>query len=93
MSKGNVHRTNGTNLTTANELRHRSDITHHKSKPVALHFNLKNHSVNNLKILALTKVNSKRRYDREIMEQRFIAKFNCVELGLNRDLSFMAHYN
>ena len=31
-------------------------------------------------------------FDRLIQEQKFIFMFDCVNLGLNRDLAFMANY-
>ena len=82
---------------TGNNLRtrlngHKNDIRHQKDKPVAIHFNLPNHSCTNLKVAVLRRSSSTNKHQREIEEQQIIRKFNCIAEGLNRDFSFMAHY-
>ena len=71
---------------------HRNDYVHNRNKPVAEHFNLDNHDLDNLKVMVLKYSTSNSKQDRLIQEQKFIFMFDCVNLGLNRDLAFMANY-
>ena len=71
---------------------HRNDYVHNRNKPVAEHFNLDNHDLDNLKVMVLKYSTSNSKQGRLIQEQKFIFVFDCVNLGLNRDLAFMANY-
>ncbi|XP_074642873.1 uncharacterized protein LOC141900033 [Tubulanus polymorphus] len=72
---------------------HKFDIRQKKmDKPIGEHFNLPNHTISNLKVTALHKMNTSNKHTREIMEQKLVQRGDTVNLGLNRDLGFMSHY-
>ena len=45
-----------------------------------------------MEVMVLKYSTSNSKQDRLIQEQKFISMFDCVNLGLNRDLAFMANY-
>ena len=82
---------------TGNNLRqrlngHKSDIRKKKNTPVADHFNLPNHSLQDLQVCVLRRLSNDNRRQRIIAEQQLIRKFDTVQNGLNKDYAFMSHY-
>ncbi|XP_033121310.1 uncharacterized protein LOC117120378 [Anneissia japonica] len=72
---------------------HKFDIRHKLiKKPVAEHFTSTGHTINNLRVAVVKKGNFKNNLDREICEQKIIKQLDCVNLGLNKDYGFLAHY-
>ncbi|XP_065436529.1 zinc finger protein 577-like [Chrysemys picta bellii] len=72
---------------------HKSDIRNGNiHKPVSEHFNLPGHSITDLKVTIIEQKNFRNRLQRETAELKFICKFNTINLGLNRDWEWLAHY-
>jgi len=67
-----------------------SDIRKHKNTPVANHFNLPQHTLENLQVMVLRRLNCNRR-QRQIDEQKMIARLDTTA-RLNQDLGFLSHY-
>ncbi|XP_053899092.1 uncharacterized protein LOC128844939 isoform X2 [Malaclemys terrapin pileata] len=61
-------------------------------KSVEENFNLPGHSITDLKVAILQQKNFKNRLQRETAEVQFICKLNTINLGLNRDWEWLAHY-
>ncbi|CAM5142296.1 unnamed protein product [Natator depressus] len=61
-------------------------------KPVGEHFNHPGHSITDLKVAILDQKTFRNRLQRETAELKFICKFNTINLGLNRDWEWLAHY-
>jgi len=65
---------------------HRNDIEKYRNKPVAEYFNSLDHCMENMKVTVVKKLTSStNRKQREILEQKFIHKFDCINQRLNRD--------
>ena len=82
---------------TGNTLRqrlngHKSDIRKKKNTPVADHFNLPNHSLQDLQVCVLRRLSNDNRRQRIIAEQQLIRKFDTLQNGLNKDCAFMSYY-
>ena len=60
--------------------------------PVAVHFNLPDHSLKNLRCVIL-RGDFKTTADRLICEQTLIHKFKTHSKGVNQDLSFLSPYS
>ncbi len=58
---------------------------------VAAHFNLPDHSIEDMNCVILRGDFNSNKH-RQLEEQKMINKLNCCKTGLNRDLSFLAHY-
>ncbi|XP_065445349.1 uncharacterized protein LOC135982467 isoform X2 [Chrysemys picta bellii] len=72
---------------------HKSDIRNGNiHKAVSEHFNLPGHSITDLKVTIIEQKNFRNRLQRETAELKFICKFNIINLGLNRDWEWLAHY-
>ena len=72
---------------------HKSDVKNKQlQKPIGQHFNLANHTIDDLQVQIIAKIRSKSKIDREIAEQKVIQKLDCINLGLNRDSAFLSHY-
>jgi len=55
--------------------------------------NTLDHCMENMKVTVVKKLTSLTNHkEREILEQKFIHKFNCINQGLNRDYAFMSYY-
>jgi len=71
---------------------HRQTVTHNNtSLPIGEHFNLPNHSFDDLTILVV-KDNFVDIHSRQKCEIENILKFGTNNSGLNRDIGFMSHY-
>jgi len=65
---------------------HRNDIEKCRNKPVVEHFNSLDHCMENMKFSVVKKLTSSAsRKERELLEQKFIRKFDCINQELNRD--------
>ena len=63
-----------------------------RNKPVAEHFNKPDHTLENLRLAVIKKVQGKTKQQREIKEQKLIFKFDYINQGLNGDYLFTSNY-